>query len=88
LTPDEAAARQASKRTRFALFDDDTYPTLVPALVKAVRAGRPQTLVILAGYPPDQIEAHKAAGVDEFIHIRANALEVLTAIAARLGVPA
>ncbi|MGE3309386.1 MAG: methylmalonyl-CoA mutase family protein [Limisphaerales bacterium] len=65
---------------------DETYPALVPAVVAGLRAARPGTVVILAGYPPDQVEAHKAAGVDEFIHLRADALEVLTAIAKRLGV--
>jgi methylmalonyl-CoA mutase len=65
---------------------DDTYPELVPVLVKALRAQKPDMFVILAGYPTEQIEAHKAAGINEFIHIRANALDVLTHIAAKLGV--
>ena len=65
---------------------DETYPALVPPLIQGVRAARPGTSIILAGYPPDQVEAHKASGVDEFIHVRANALEVLTTIAKRLGV--
>lgn len=65
---------------------DDTYPEIVPALVKTLRAQKPDVFVILAGYPAEQIEAHKAAGVNEFIHIRANALEVLTNIAVKLGV--
>ena len=30
-------------------------------------------IIVLAGFPQDQIEAHKKAGVDEFIHIRADA---------------
>jgi methylmalonyl-CoA mutase len=65
---------------------DETYPALVPPLVQTLRARNSTALVILAGYPPDQVEAHRNAGVEEFIHVRANALEVLTRIAKRLGV--
>lgn len=88
-TTDEAvAAAVASGAGAVCLCStDDTYPALVPALVSGLRSARPGIPVILAGYPPDQVDAHKAAGVDEFIHVRANALEVLTAIAKRLGVP-
>jgi methylmalonyl-CoA mutase len=65
---------------------DETYVELVPALIQALRERDSGALVILAGYPRDQVEAHKAAGVDEFIHIRADALEVLSRIAVRRGV--
>lgn len=86
-TDDAAAAALKSGASAVCVCStDDTYPEIVPALVKAVRAQKPNVLVILAGYPADQVEAHKAAGVNEFIHIRANALEVLTHIAVKLGV--
>ncbi len=65
---------------------DDKYPELVPPLVKGIRARRPETVIILAGYPQDQIEAHKQAGVDEFIHIRADALALLKNLQTRLGI--
>ncbi len=57
---------------------DENYPALVPPLVQAIRAQRKDAIIVLAGFPQDQIEAHKQAGVDEFIHIRADALELLT----------
>lgn len=65
---------------------DETYPGLVPPLAVAIRARVPAAVLVLAGYPPDQIEAHKAAGVEEFIHVRADALETLTRLAKRAGV--
>lgn len=65
---------------------DETYPALVPPLVVALRAQKPSLVIILAGYPADQIEAHRASGVHEFIHLKANAVEVLTHIATQLGV--
>ena len=42
--------------------------------------------MVLAGYPTEQIEAFKAAGVDEFIHLRANCFQVLSGIATKLGI--
>lgn len=89
-TPEEAAAAAAESGAEAVCIcsTDETYPALVPPLVAALRARRPGLPVILAGYPPDQVEALRAAGVDEFIHLRANALEVLISIAKKVGVTA
>jgi methylmalonyl-CoA mutase len=54
--------------------------------VKSIRAAKPKAIIVLAGYPADQIEAHQKAGVDEFIHVRADALAVLTTIHTKLGI--
>ncbi len=67
---------------------DDTYPELVPQLVPALKAAIPGVTVVLAGYPQDQVEAHKASGVDEFIHVRANLLSVLGGLQKKIGVQA
>jgi len=63
---------------------DDTYPEIVPALVPKLKAAG--LFVVLAGFPKDHIEAFEQAGVDEFIHIRANCFEVLSGIATQLGI--
>jgi methylmalonyl-CoA mutase len=47
-------------------------------------AGAP--MIMLAGYPRDQVEALRAAGVEEFIHVKSDALEVLKSAARILGV--
>ena len=65
---------------------DENYPALVPALIEELRAQKPGAIIVLAGYPPEQIEAHKKSGVEEFIHIRADAVEVLSRIHAKLGI--
>ena len=65
---------------------DATYPELVPPLTQGIKAAKPDTLVLLAGYPPDQIDALKAAGVDDFIHMRANCHELLDKLQHRIGV--
>jgi len=59
---------------------DETYPELVPVIVKGIKSGNPGVVVVLAGYPKEQIEAHKAAGVDEFIFLGADVVKTLTGI--------
>ncbi len=65
---------------------DDTYPELVPPILDGLKKNNPDIVTVLAGYPKDQLEQHKASGIDEFIHVRANALEILGMIATRIGV--
>ena len=65
---------------------DKTYPELVPPLTKGIKDGKPDTMVLVAGYPSDQIEAFKQAGVDDFIHLRANCYELLDKLQNRIGV--
>jgi methylmalonyl-CoA mutase len=84
----EAADAFADSKARIAVIcsTDEKYPALVPPLVAALKNRRPDAIVVLAGFPPDQVEAHKAAGIDEFIHIRADAVELLTRFHTKLGV--
>lgn len=56
---------------------DDTYPDLVPPIVKGIKEKSKDVSVILAGYPKDQIELHKKSGVDDFIYLGADAHKVL-----------
>lgn len=59
---------------------DDTYPELVPQLVKGIKEKSKDIAVILAGYPKDQIEEHKKSGVDDFIYLGADAHKVLSTL--------
>lgn len=87
-----AAAAEAAKASRAKVVvvcsTDDTYPEIVPQLVPALKAAIPGVTAVLAGYPADQIEAHKASGIDEFIHVRANLLAVLGGLQKKIGVVA
>ncbi len=65
---------------------DASYPEVVPTLTQKIKASRPDTVILLAGYPTDQIEAHKEAGVDDFIHLRANCYDLLSNLQKKLGV--
>lgn len=87
-TPEAAADAFANSGARIAVIcsTDDKYPALVPALVSALRAKKQDAVVVLAGFPQDQVEAHKQAGVDDFIHVRADAVQLLANLQQRLGI--
>ena len=58
---------------------DATYPELVPALAKGIKEIKPDITLFLAGFPPADLQVvYKEAGVDDFIHVRANCYEMLT----------
>ncbi|PKP23225.1 MAG: methylmalonyl-CoA mutase small subunit [Bacteroidetes bacterium HGW-Bacteroidetes-21] len=54
---------------------DDDYPVMVPEALKALNG---KAVVVLAGYPKEQIEAYKEMGLKHFIHVKANLLDTLT----------
>lgn len=86
-TPLEAAeaARESGADISVVCSTDPTYPELVPPYVKAVKEANPAAKVILAGYPKDQVEAHREAGVDDFIHIKADNYAILSGLLERKG---
>ena len=63
---------------------DDTYPELVPQVVKGIKEKSKDVSVILAGYPKDQIEEHKKTGVDDFIYLGADAHFILSSLLKRI----
>jgi len=65
---------------------DEEYVDIATAVVGPIKKAFPKTTVVIAGYPEEQLEALKAAGVDEFVHVRTNVVEYLTAAQAKLGV--
>lgn len=84
-----AAAAAAASGAAIAVLcsTDDTYPVLAPAFAVAAKAARPGLKVVLAGLPadPQVVDAFRAAGVDEFIHIRANAHAILARFLNEIG---
>lgn len=64
---------------------DETYPDLVSPIVKGVKENNTGAQIILAGYPKDQVEAYKSAGVDNFIFLGADALQILTDLLTKVG---
>lgn len=56
---------------------DEEYAELAADITKSIKTSKPEALVVVAGYPKDIIDTLKAAGVDEFIHVKSNALNTL-----------
>ena len=90
-TVEEAVAAAAASGADVAVIcsTDDSYPELVPGLAQGIKAAAPKMKVILAGAPaPDMKESYAAAGVDEYIHVKANCLQILTDIQKERGIRA
>lgn len=52
----------------------------------AIRGSDSGVRIVIAGYPEDDIERLSNAGVDDFIHLRSNAVEILTKYQRILGI--
>jgi methylmalonyl-CoA mutase len=81
----EAVTAAKSSRALAAVLcsTDETYPELVPSVLGELRGSLP---LILAGHPTEHIEAFKAAGVADFIHLKADCGKFLAAWQQKLGV--
>ncbi len=65
---------------------DDEYPLLVPDICSLLKKSQSNSLIVVAGYPEDHIEAFRQAGVNEFVHIRSNLVETLSNFHQSLGI--
>ena len=82
-----AAAKEAEAHVAVICSTDDTYPELVPVLAKGLKEAVPGIMVIMAGAPaPEFKETFDAAGVDQYIHIKANCLQILKAVQKERGI--
>ncbi len=64
---------------------DEEYEEMVPA-ANQIKKEAPNTQVVVAGNPKDLTDTLKAAGADDFIHLRTNVLKSLTRYNEVLGV--
>ena len=81
VTTAAAAASASQAKVTVICSTDETYPQIVPELTRAIKEKAPQMLVIVAGAPaPEFKEAYLEAGVDEFIHLKADCLSILKKI--------
>ena len=72
-----AALKESGAQIAVICSTDDDYETIVPELAPAIKKEIADCKIILAGYPKDKIDEYKNAGVDEFIHVRANIYNIL-----------
>jgi methylmalonyl-CoA mutase len=87
-TTEDAVQAFSDSKARIAVIcsTDASYPALVPPLAAGIRSRSPDALIVLAGFPQEQIESLKKAGVDEFIHLRADPVTLLTEFHKKLGI--
>jgi methylmalonyl-CoA mutase len=87
-TPEAAAAAAIESKAPVVVLcsTDETYPQLVPPIARGLKAAPHKPQVILAGLPAGQTDALKAAGIDDFIHVRANCAQMLAALQDKLGI--
>ena len=88
-TVDEAVDAAVASGADVAIIcsTDDTYPELVPPVARGIKAKAPGMKVFLAGAPAPECKAsYDEAGVDEYIHVRANCLAILTNIQKGKGI--
>lgn len=65
---------------------NDAYAEIAPLVCAHLRDAGSDALVVVAGYPSDQIDTLEAAGVDRFIHKRSPLLDTLEDVQQRLGI--
>ncbi len=85
---DEAARDALASGARVVVITatDETYPLAVEPFARAIKAADPAIAVLVAGAPREREAAWRAAGVDAFVNVATNALELLTRLLTRTGV--
>ncbi|MFZ4482564.1 MAG: methylmalonyl-CoA mutase family protein [Chthoniobacterales bacterium] len=77
------AARESGALAAVLCSTDETYPELVPAVLTTLGGKLP---VFLAGYPAEHVASFQAAGISDFIHVKADCGAFLAAWQQKLGV--
>jgi methylmalonyl-CoA mutase len=59
---------------------DDDYATHAKTFAEAFRTSGTSKTLVLAGYPPALVDELKAAGIDLFIHVKSNVVDVISGL--------
>jgi methylmalonyl-CoA mutase len=65
--------------------DDESYPAIVNTIAERLRQSDRRIQLVVAGYPKDELQTLREAGVDEFIHAKADVQATLASILRAFG---
>lgn len=65
---------------------DKKYNEIVERMGAKVKNEAATKILVLAGYPKADVERYEKAGIDKFIHLRANAYDILADLLQKVGV--
>ncbi|MCW9708766.1 methylmalonyl-CoA mutase family protein [Fodinibius salsisoli] len=65
---------------------DKAYKQLVPELCHKLNQASHRPLLVLAGYPKEQVDSYKQAGIDLFVYSGCNVLEILKEVQQKLNI--
>ncbi len=87
-TNEEASVAAVGSKAQVVVIcsTDDTYPEIVPGVVRGIKDKNPECNLLLAGYPKDQVEKHKESGIDEFIFLGSDVHKILSSLLKKIGV--
>lgn len=80
-----AALKASGAKAAILTSDDVTYAEQGVALAERIKAEVPGLKLLLAGAPGEQEAALRAAGIDDFVHVRVNNFEVNQALLSEMG---
>lgn len=80
------AAREAGADIVVICSDDESYGSVAPAIAQTLKSARAGMQIVVAGYPKDSIDALRDAGVDQFIHVKADVAAVLASMLENFGI--
>ncbi len=85
-SPEEGAKAALESKADIVVLcsSDDEYAELTKPVCDALK-GKVKSLV-LAGFPKEMVDTYKGYGIDEFIHVKTNVLECLTAFQKLFGI--
>ena len=89
-TPEDGAKNAIENNADIVVIcsSDNEYPNFTEAITSKLHQINSEIKIIIAGNPTEHIEELQDAGVDDFIHIRSNALEILSKYQKVLGIGA
>jgi len=89
-TPEDGAKTALENNADIVVIcsSDNEYVNFAPTIINRLKEKNSDIKIIIAGNPKEHIEKLEQSGVDNFIHIRSNALEMLKKYQEVLGIKA